>query len=1089
MNVSGALREQKRESENSGKPGKRMQESDDVQSISKKLRRDADISFSGCTSNEPKCGIIERIYMRNFMCHSSMEICLNPRINFVVGRNGSGKSAILTALIVGLGGKASSTNRGASLKEFIKKGSNTATIEITLRNTGHYNYKREEYGDRIIVLRSISNSTAQCYYRVKTGQGEVISSKKEELDRIVSAFNIQIENPVTIMNQDTARTFLNSSNSHEKYNLFMKATQLEQIKQTYAESMLDKRTATALLNSRKEAIIVAENKVTELQLKWKKVQSLGNYRKKSLELENELYWAVAVSEEKAADKLEQEIESRRAEYSDLQRGVTKESEQEQMLHLHSKKVDQQISEMKHRFAECEAEYKGSREEVKRTKENYTQKERECKTLELKILRIEANINVLRQEIEKVEENSGGDRVARQQKNRLEIQELEKKLADVAVTLKTNKHHYSQLNSNLEKIKSEEFSLRQELQEQTRKIEQKQTELQALKREKDNSVTLFGAWVPRVSQKIDEAFKQRKFGKMPKGPVGAYIKLKDASWAPALESFLGSFLRSYCVDSARDAQVLMQIFNDVLGKERKPAIITSRFFDKVHNVSKFAVKADGYSSILDSVVVQDTVVCNCLIDQWEVENILLIPTSREACDTMSDARRVPLNCKRAVTKKGDLFYPDPNYRMYSGNGSTRAKYFQVSMADAISTAEEDLKAFHFQKKVVEKQFTAIRKQLKANYDEFNVAGSSVRKMSNEEHSLQLKLTKLKDMDEPNLNSIDTLTAELEEYETQYADKCKQRDTLEAECQLLKDEMDKADLKSSQIRDTIKDMQTEECPLLAKRETMLSDLREILSKKKFQEEKCNEFHKKILQLQTQLHSQQERAKKAVNDAAKICPRIDTERIPVVVEKELNECKKYMESVEEHTGKHEEICVSYHERKTKYEQIVEDMKNLEQGLTYLEDMIKIRENTFNTIRRLIGLRVQHMFQSLLYRRRYTGAIVIDHQKQTLNVKVSPSKECRSVGDTMTLSGGERSYATVSFIMALWDAIDPPFYFLDEFDVFMDKVNRRVTMDLLLQHSRLKTNYQFVFLTPQDTYTIQSDEDVTIHRLQDPCRGNNTQ
>ena len=73
--------------------------------------------------NQPaEAGIVESVTCSDFMCHSFLHVELGPLINFIIGHNGSGKSAVLTALTISLGGKASATNRGGSLKSFIKEG-------------------------------------------------------------------------------------------------------------------------------------------------------------------------------------------------------------------------------------------------------------------------------------------------------------------------------------------------------------------------------------------------------------------------------------------------------------------------------------------------------------------------------------------------------------------------------------------------------------------------------------------------------------------------------------------------------------------------------------------------------------------------------------------------------------------------------------------------------------------------------------------------------------------------------------------------------------------------------------------------------
>lgn len=139
-------------------------------------------------------------------------------------------------------------------------------------------------------------------------------------------------------------------------------------------------------------------------------------------------------------------------------------------------------------------------------------------------------------------------------------------------------------------------------------------------------------------------------------------------------------------------------------------------------------------------------------------------------------------------------------------------------------------------------------------------------------------------------------------------------------------------------------------------------------------------------------------------------------------------------------------------------------------------------------MSLRCKHKFNVLMGLRNYTAEAEIDHSEKTLQLKVIPrdAQVANAVSNTKSLSGGERSYSTVAFLISLWSCVDHPFYFLDEYDVFSDEHNRHMMTMLLFNEAEKKKDKQYGFLTPQDFSNIEASQTITIHKLQDPDRMN---
>ncbi|RCI17475.1 hypothetical protein L249_2929 [Ophiocordyceps polyrhachis-furcata BCC 54312] len=114
---------------------RRREASEDEESDSPKRRRvklEAD-NLDATADNEFQPGAIVRVKVIDFVTYENAEFLPGPNLNMVIGPNGTGKSSLVCAICLGLGYSPKHLGRAGSVKEFVKHGKETATIEIELQ--------------------------------------------------------------------------------------------------------------------------------------------------------------------------------------------------------------------------------------------------------------------------------------------------------------------------------------------------------------------------------------------------------------------------------------------------------------------------------------------------------------------------------------------------------------------------------------------------------------------------------------------------------------------------------------------------------------------------------------------------------------------------------------------------------------------------------------------------------------------------------------------------------------------------------------------------------------------------------------------
>lgn len=205
-----------------------------------------------------------------------------------------------------------------------------------------------------------------------------------------------------------------------------------------------------------------------------------------------------------------------------------------------------------------------------------------------------------------------------------------------------------------------------------------------------------------------------------------------------------------------------------------------------------------------------------------------------------------------------------------------------------------------------------------------------------------------------------------------------------------------------------------------------------------------------------------------------------------------KRVQEEQKKKKKSSEEISEEYYEANKLFQTTNNSIKAISKTREMLDKALVQRTKYWIYMRKKIAKIVKYYFNMNLSNQGHSGNIQFDFDNESLDIQVQLEKTKSVHKDivqkTTELSGGEGSFTTVSLLLSLWETMDTPFSAMDEFDVFMDAINRRISIDLMIKSARLKKDRQFIFITPHDLSFVTSSNDIKIIRMNPPERGQTT-
>lgn len=985
-----------------------------------------------------KSNILKSVDLKNFLCHDHIAFNFTKKITLIGGRNGSGKSAVMLAIGLALGQKKF-LERGNFIN-FIKTNSNFCRIKLVLNN--YDNFISDFFDDEIIIVKTIikrnvgakvndinltQNNITQINQNkfdvaskleIRNKKGVLWSSKQKDLTKILDFYSLQLNNPLNFLTQENAKKFLNIKDSKEIYKLFLEGLELIDMKILHDET---KKNAIFMQEKIEELKKELKRLNSELSLRNEKIQSFQNieaYEKTLLELEIEHKYAKL--DFTSLKLLENEIKKLQIDYDEY---CLSENE---LINKHSILRDQLISREK--------------EMMQKQKDKIEIKDKLCEdinALNRQKREIENDIGNLNEEIKNL--------IVRIEEN--EKQKDEKEIDTICKTIEQKKEELKQHTLMKTEQDAQFKNIQMLFQKEEERLKIVNTQINHIRKMIDennrinrDNLSFFG----EDMQKLIYEVKNTKFKGNVIGPLATEITLKEGKWFRPVSMILNNVLGNFIVFEREDREKMHSIMKKYKLRGNNIIIPNNR-----SNILINYNKNRHFKTVLDVLEIKNNMIINQLIILLSIEQIILIDDRQKAYEII---KKRPQYVDCAYTITGDQIKMFGNSLSDFGK-SGNEKYFFENTADKITDLEIKLKELTGQNlqnvhredyidlkkrgNFIEANLNRLEKEIKGFEIDYNAIINTQKKITDEEvENIKETCTMFVNQKNELLTALKHIEAEITDKHiilTQNTMEEKQDKTdVYVQCKKIENDLDRVTTNKNKLNSLLHEKNREFC--------MLQGCITAAKEKLFKLGPEPERTRKTAEIESDMNS--------------LMVKIEHGKKNFDKDKTLDEINEILQEI-----KLKNNLLDKNETK-----IFEIYESAEKRILKREE-IKIQESK----------RAINEFIKYANLRDYEGCLVFDHENEALEIKLK-MKNNSIAGKKGTLSGGERSYASICLLLSLWPSVCCSLKILDEFDVYMDNLNRRCALEMIVKYCN-KMSGQVILITPLDTDQFFNDScDVVV-------------